>query len=127
MKKRAAFTLIEVMIAMVIIAIAFTAILRTTNISLDGSQHLQQRQTAEWVASNVLTAAQIGSLRLPLDSQSFSGTTRMLGQTYDWTLTRHKSRYPGIEQMTVTVKQHKQNLYTLQGTRLNNNNSEVTL
>lgn len=116
--KQNAFTLIEVMIAMVIITIAFTAILRTTNFALDGSTHLQQHQIAQWVASDIMTAAQIGSLNLPMNNQTLTGKTKMLGKSFSWILHHNKSQFHGIEQLTVTVKQNKQMLYQLYGSRL---------
>ena len=124
--KQAAFTLIEVMIAMVIIAIAFTAILRTTNIVLDGSSHLQQHQIAQWVASDILTAAQIGSLTLPINNKTLAGKTKMLGQNFDWVLQRRSSRFHGMEQLSITVKQNDQTLYLLHGSHLIKSNEVTT-
>ncbi len=118
MKQTLGFTLIEVLIAMMIIAIAFTAILKATENSLVTTQHLQSRMVAHWIAEEILTSAQVGSLPLPIDNRDLNGDTRMLGQNYSWLITRQETTRKNITQLTVSVSQNQQNLYILTGSRL---------
>lgn len=48
------FTLLEVMLALAIFALAGTALVKTVNSSLMGSDHLETSTLANWVASNQL-------------------------------------------------------------------------
>ncbi|WP_252178039.1 type II secretion system minor pseudopilin GspI [Endozoicomonas sp. 4G] len=48
------FTLLEVLMAMTILAIAGITVLRTTSESLDNSQYLKHKTMARWVADNEL-------------------------------------------------------------------------
>ncbi|WP_079253695.1 type II secretion system minor pseudopilin GspI [Endozoicomonas arenosclerae] len=48
------FTLLEVLMAMTILAIAGITVLRTTSESLDNSQYLKNKTMARWVADNEL-------------------------------------------------------------------------
>ena len=113
MKKNYGFTLIEVMIAMVIIAIAFTAILKATENCLAATSRLQARVVAHWVAAEILTAAQVGSLKLPIEHRDMTGETHMLGQLYQWKLTNQPTTNKHINYLTVSVTQNQQSLYTL--------------
>ena len=113
------FTLIEVLIAMMIIAIAFTAILKATENSLVATSHLKSRVTAHWVSEEILTAAQMGSLQLPIDNRELTGETMMLGQMYQWQITNKKTTSKNISQLTVSVSQNQQSLDILVGSHLN--------
>lgn len=109
------FTLIEVMIAMVVVAIAFTAILKATENTVEATSHLQSHMSAHWVATEILAAAQVGSMQLPASSQPLSGKTKLLGQLYFWTLTNKHTANKNINLLTVTINQKQQRLYTLSG------------
>jgi general secretion pathway protein I len=127
MKRTLGFTLIEVMIAMMIIAIAFTAILKATEDALSSSTHLQSRIVAHWVAEEILIAAEVGSLILPSENRNLNGVTLMLGQQYQWVVTNQPTNDKDIHQLTVSVTQNQQPLYTLTGSLLLNNNNGMSL
>ncbi|MGV6858514.1 MAG: type II secretion system minor pseudopilin GspI [bacterium] len=52
--KQGGFTLIEVVIALLIIALALAAIIRTTTTSTLNTAHLREKTFAHWVALNTL-------------------------------------------------------------------------
>lgn len=118
MKRRRGFTLIEVLIAMMIIAIAFTAILKATENALSATSHLQARVVAHWVAEEILTASQVGTLKLPIDNRELTGETLMLGQQYQWKITGQTTTHKNINELTVTVSQAQHSLYALTGSML---------
>ena len=59
MKKHGGFTLIEVMMAMTVLAIAGITVLRTTGESLNNTLYLENRTLARWVADNELTSLRL--------------------------------------------------------------------
>lgn len=120
--RHSGFTLIEVLIAMMIIAIAFTAILKATENSLVATHHLQTRMASHWVAEEILTAAEVGSLKLPTENRNLTGETEMLGQTYQWEITNEKTTVKNINRLTISVSQNQQPLYSLIGSLLLNTN-----
>lgn len=79
----AGFTLIEVLIALAIIAIALTAIIKATSNDIIDTQTLQNKSIAHWVAMNSLSEIQLGMIPLTSGSQR-SGTTSMLNQDWFW-------------------------------------------
>ena len=49
-----AFTLVEVMVALAVVAVAVPALLLTLSQQLDGTRYLQDRTQAQWIAANRL-------------------------------------------------------------------------
>lgn len=103
-KNNAAFTLIEVLIALLIIAIALAAAIRATNESIRTTIHVRNSVTAHWVGLNILSEIQTGLIALPASSNQISGKTSALNQEWAWTARTDKSsQLPHVKQITVTV------------------------
>ena len=88
MRKQNAFTLIEVLIALMIIAIALSAAVRATNESIRASINVKNTTTAHFVAMNILSEVQTGIIALPSSDQK-QGKTSMLNREWPWTITTH--------------------------------------
>ncbi len=96
------FTLIEMLIALVIVSIAFSAIILSVNENARTLLKLEEKVAANWVAEDVITRAQLGLLK------GASGTQRMLNREWRWE-TRLKS--PGIDsvqELQVTIYNQRQ-------------------
>jgi len=59
--RRCGFTLIEILVALAIVAVALAAGMRAVAQSTDGATALKQRTLALWVAQNRLAAAQLAT------------------------------------------------------------------
>lgn len=94
-------TLIEVLIALAIVSIAMTAIIKATSQNILGTQHLQNKTIAMWVGEQVLNEARVGILRLSSDQQT--QTTTMLGQDWPWQASQEQTPNPRIKKMSVDV------------------------
>jgi general secretion pathway protein I len=100
--KRQGFTLIEVLIALCIIAIALTAAVRATTQSARATTHLRTTLTAHWVGLNILSEIQTGMIPL---SDILPGKSDMLGKTWTWQASVAPSQdSPALHKITVTVK-----------------------
>ena len=77
-----AFTLIETVLALAVIAIALAALLAASAQGARSAAHLRDKSLAVWVASNRLTELQLGSVSLSRDEQV--GQTSMGHQVWYW-------------------------------------------
>lgn len=91
----AGFTLIEVLIALMILAIALTAAIVSSQNSIRTTNHLRNQLAAHWVAMNVLSRMQIGLVAPPSNGSTGHGEAKMLGSTFEWTagIEREKNIY----------------------------------
>ena len=102
MRKSAAFTLIEVLIAVAIIAIALAAAIRATNQSIRVTRHVRTITTAHFVAMNVLSSIQVGLISFNRTDQSLHEKTKMLSREWLWTA-HAQTVDQNIKRVTVTV------------------------
>ncbi len=103
-QKSRAFTLIEVLIALLIIAIALAAAIRATNESIRATAHVKNTVVAHWVGLDVLSEIQTGLLTPPGPGSSQTGDTKMLGREWQWDAVSAESPFPNINQITITVR-----------------------
>jgi len=116
-KKHAGFTLIEVMVALTIIAISLGALLSTSGSQANNASYLKQKTLAHWVALNELSQLNIEN-QFPTSGEK-KGSTSMAN--HDWYWVRKITNiegYGNIRSVTFTVyldKKYQDNLTTLVG------------
>lgn len=97
------FTLIEVLIALAIVAIAMTAIIKTTGDDIRTTAYLKEKTTAYWVAMNVLNETLAGASVAPATGETKTGRTEMLGHGWPWALSAESTGNGRIRQWVVKV------------------------
>lgn len=115
-KNNAGFTLIEVMVALTIIAISLGALLSTSGTQANSATYLKQKTLAHWVALNELTQIRI-SKEFP-DIGVKKDSTSMANHDWYWIRTTKKTADENAVQVSFTLyadKDYKQNLTTLTG------------
>lgn len=103
MKKQNAFTLIEVLIALMIIAIALAAAVRATTESIRATRHVRNITIAHFIAMNVISEIQTNMLPLS-ESNPVRGKTNMLGQNWAWSATIQSKNQFNLETVVVKVR-----------------------
>jgi len=81
---QAGFTLIEVLVALVIVAIALGAGIKAAGALSSNADRLAQVSSAQWCAENMLTEIRLTQQQLSIGESSFS--CEQLGRTYSGTL-----------------------------------------
>jgi general secretion pathway protein I len=76
------FTLLEVLVALAIIAIALTAAVRASGVSLDSSAQVRERMFATWIAQNRL--AELTARRAFPDLGRHNGEATQAGRKFTW-------------------------------------------
>lgn len=93
----AGFTLIESMVALIILGIAAVGIIRAVEAHIDQLHQLDQRAAAQWVAENALAEARLGT------TAQDEAATAMLEWTWSVRTRLTKSQDPDLMLATVEV------------------------
>ncbi len=101
MTRRGGFTLLEVLVALVVVAVAVAALGRAGSQVLGGQAELEERTLALWVADNA-----IAELRLEAGYSSARrrGSSEMGGRIWHWEMLVQPA--PGGELLRVDVAVH---------------------
>ncbi len=102
MKNNLGFTLIEVLIALAIVGIALTAIIKSTSQNIRDTQYLQQKVIANWVAMRIINEARAELIDLS-KSNEISDETEMLATFWTWRATVEPTPNPKIQALHVAV------------------------
>ncbi len=97
------FTLIEVLVAVAILAIALFAIVRSSTQITGNTAYLQEKTIAYLVARNILAEAKSGVLSLPHSGSANNGNLTMLNRQWIWHLQIQPTADAHIEAIHVTV------------------------
>ena len=84
MNSRRGFTLLEVLIALVVVSLALLALTRTAGSQVSRFDGLRERTLAGWVAANVLSETRI-AMPLPAVGKR-EGRTRLANRDWRWSL-----------------------------------------
>jgi general secretion pathway protein I len=96
-------TLIEVLVALAIISISLTAVIKAASQNIRGTGYLQNKSIALWVGQEVMGEVQLGLLKLTDDRDGESSTTTMLGQKWYWHASEESSANTRIKKINVRV------------------------
>lgn len=119
-KHSKAFTLIEVLIALVIIAIGLAASARSVNESVRTTTHVRNTMAAHWVAMNILSEIKTGLIVAPSAGNAIDGKTKMMYQEWQWRATIDTDEaMPHVNRITVTVGVRNRPMNTVVGYELN--------
>lgn len=104
----AGFTLVEVMVAVAIIAIALSALLFQMMSAVDSTAHLRDKVFAQWVALNQLELATLENAKTnQLPERTLQGSEQMVGREWFWTMTPVKTAADGFLQLEVSVRANR--------------------
>jgi general secretion pathway protein I len=102
MKSRSrAFTLVEVLVALALLAVALSAGMRALAQGADGAGTLKARTLALWVAQNQLAIAQIAPAGLAAGTTR--GDARQAGMAFVWTATVAATPNPAFRRIDLEV------------------------
>jgi general secretion pathway protein I len=105
------FTLIEILVALAILAVALAAGMRAVAQAADSATLLKQRTLALWVAQNRLAAAQLAPV-LPATGES-NGAAEQAGTGFVWRETVAATPNPAFRRIDIVVAAPDQPDYAL--------------
>lgn len=98
------FTLLEVLIALAILAIGLAAAMRAIGVATNSSFELKQRLLAQWVAQN--RAAELRARSLWPDPGISEGEAEQAGQRFTWQQNVSATPNPAFRRVEVKVVLH---------------------
>ncbi|MBI3545466.1 MAG: type II secretion system minor pseudopilin GspI [Gammaproteobacteria bacterium] len=110
------FTLVEVLVALAVLAIALAALMRAMGQSIDVTAALRERNLALWVAQNRLSQHQMQQDWPSVDT--IDGETEMAGEKWTWREQVSTTPEPKMRRLEITIRKTgggKENLATLVG------------
>ena len=108
------FTLIEVLVALTIVAISLGAIITTSGTQASQAGYLKQKSIAHWVAMNEITQLQLDTSLPSLGSAE--GSINMANHEWHWERNAEKTEDDNSRKVTLTVfidKNRKNNITSL--------------
>lgn len=96
------FTLVEVMVALAVLAIALAAVLRTMGQSIDLATDLRERTLALWVAQERAVSLQLTNTWPSLDTTE--GTAEMGGLEWRWKQQTTSTEVPEMRRVDIEVR-----------------------
>jgi general secretion pathway protein I len=95
------FTLLEILVALTVLAVAMGAIIKATSDYTAGVMHLRERTLAEWVARDVLNDFQVRNAWPPVGERK--GSMEMGHFTWTWRAVISRTDEDDLRRMDVKV------------------------
>ncbi len=109
--RQAGFSLMEVLVALAVLAIAMAALVESAGSFTSNQAYLENKTLAHWVALDQLTLLRISDSP-SLGSQE--GEQEMAGRIWNWSLLLSSTPDPDVMQAKITVKQeHSETVFAL--------------
>ncbi len=97
--KKQGFTLLEVLVALAVIAIGLAAVMKVSIENAENARYLRDKTLAHWVAMNVLTEIQIREESPKLDE----GTAMMAAREWVWVLKVSETMDKDLRRLNIEV------------------------
>lgn len=100
-RKETGLTLIEVLIALAITAIALTAVIKAASQNIRATSYLENKTIAMWVGEDIMNEVRVGVLKISDDKVKQS--SEMLGREWFWQAESAETPNNHIKKITVKV------------------------
>ncbi|NOX27040.1 MAG: type II secretion system minor pseudopilin GspI [Gammaproteobacteria bacterium] len=101
------FTLIEVIIALAVIAISMAAAINGVGKNINNASYLREKTLAHWVASNKVAEIQLSGVAL--DASEKKGEETLANLRWEWTVKIDETDIKDIKRLTVKVQREDGN------------------
>ncbi len=96
-------TLIEVLIALAIISISLTAIIKAVTQNIRATTYLQSKSIALWIGQEIMNDVQLGVIKLADEREDGVTAVNMLGRDMFWRATEAETGNKHISKIRVRV------------------------
>lgn len=107
-QRQRGLTLIEVLIALAIVSIAMTAVIKAASQNINSTGYLQRKTIAMYVGQQVINEARANVLKVGGSSGHQKLTTEMLGREWFWQTEEEETPNNRIKKITVKVYENEE-------------------
>ncbi|VEG90137.1 GspI family T2SS minor pseudopilin variant LspI [Legionella spiritensis] len=100
------FTLIEVLLALTIVAIALVALIKATSQDVANTHRIKEKTISHWIAMQGVAMVQLGLLEAS-PSKEITEVTTMFGQRWYWRVKISRIPVPSVQQIRITVSKRQ--------------------
>ena len=101
-KNHRGFTLIEVLIALSILAIALTALIKATGQTVTSTHLIKDKTISHWIAMQGVAMIQTGQINIPAN-QEITKVTTLLGERWYWRAKLLPTPIKHMQQINITT------------------------
>jgi general secretion pathway protein I len=101
-KRLAGFTLIEVIVALVVIALGMLGVIQAVSQTAGNSSYLRDKTIAHWIAMNRLTEVRLQKTAPGIDKSS--DEVEMAGRRWKWTMNVTQTPVESIRRIDISVR-----------------------
>ena len=102
MRRAGGFTLIEVLVALAIVAVGMAAVLAALSSSADSVAYLRDKTFAQWVALNQISTLRISGQMTPVGNSD--GNLDFAGRSWHWRRDVVATEVPGVVRIDMKVR-----------------------
>jgi general secretion pathway protein I len=106
MPKQHGFTLIEVLLALAVIAIALTALLKATAQNIENTYRIKEKTISHWIAMQGVSMIQLKLVHVT-PSQESTQVTTMLDQKWYWRAKISATPIKKMQQISISVSKNQ--------------------
>lgn len=96
------FTLIEVLVALVVVSLGMLAVIQTVSQTANNSTYMRDKTLAHWIAMNQLTQLRLQPSPPPIDKSS--DEIEMAGRDWRWTMEVQQTAIETIRRIDIRVR-----------------------
>lgn len=100
--KKYGFTLIEVLLALTVIAISLTALLKATAQNIENTHRIKEKSISHWIAMQGVSMIQLNLVQVNQSQESTQATT-LLGEKWYWRAKISSTPIKAIQQITISI------------------------
>jgi general secretion pathway protein I len=104
-KNHKAFTLLEVLVALIILATALSAAIQTSTVSIENTRYLRDKTLAHWVAMNVVTDLQVRNEWLNIGKKT--GSAVMAEREWFWEIQVFDTMDKALRRLEIRVYENR--------------------
>lgn len=101
-KKTAGFTLIEVLVAFLVLALSVAVLMKASGAVSRSAIQLKEKTIAQWVAMNKMVELRLAK-KVPEVGRS-NGEDEMANKSWRWDIEVKKTEFPDLRQVQISVK-----------------------